>query len=100
MRKVKYTDIDSNINNQASLDDVKDYLSVPAIDSVRDTATSSTTKGKSKKDKGPRHHVQTIGPESELQNRIRNTLSHGVIKEPTTNAKSINAIRHNRYYND
>ena len=69
IRNAKHTDLDSNVNNHASLDDVKDYLSVPNLDTLRDTGTSSNHKSKGKKEKHSHktpHHPTPSGPESEL----------------------------------
>lgn len=65
-RKIRHTDLDSQINNNASVDDVRDFLCVQNID--RDnTATSKKdkkTKGKSTKQPQETRHVP--GAESEL----------------------------------
>ena len=96
-RKIRHTDLDSQVNNNASVDDVRDFLCVPNIDRDNTATSKKGGKTKGKSTKQPQETRYTPGAESELQYRIRNTLSHGVVKEATTSAKNINMVRFNKY---
>ena len=38
-----FTDLDSDINNQASIDDAKDYIHLPDMDTLRESALATKT---------------------------------------------------------
>ena len=99
--QAKYVDLDSEINNEASLDNVRDYISIQNHNA--ETQTENTEESHKKKRRSSSRKDDELTPRearpkpTELGQRIKNTLKVGVSKEPTTTAKSLRQINKRNY---
>lgn len=99
-KKQGFTDFNSNVNNNASIDDVRDFLHIPnptELNTFRQNTQRSLTASKTPKKQAKKaatfEQAESIInfklPDTGLELKIMGALNEGVVRNQLTSAKNV-----------